>query len=143
LGGSLSAGAHAASQGFAPVPNADRCQVLVAEDNEIAARVITSFLGKMGFAHTRVADGEAALNEALTGDYGVAIVDLRMPRLDGIDFTRRYREQAPDRPIPILALTANAAEEVKQSCLAAGMNAFLSKPVRPEELRQALEKALV
>jgi two-component system, sensor histidine kinase RpfC len=143
LGGTLSAVPQAPGQGLAPVPNADRCHVLVAEDNEIAARVITSFLGKMGFAHTRVADGEAALNEALTGDYGVAIVDLRMPKLDGIDFTRRYREQAPDRPLPILALTANAAEEVKQSCLAAGMDAFLSKPVRPEELRQALETALL
>lgn len=115
-----------------------RCRVLVAEDNEIAARVITSFLSKMGVDHWRVADGEAALVEALTGSYGIAIVDLRMPGLDGIDFARRYLAQAPERPMPIVALTANAAADVRQSCLAAGMSAFLSKPVRPDELRRVL-----
>ncbi|NCA70922.1 MAG: response regulator [Sphingobacteriia bacterium] len=112
--------------------------VLVAEDNEIAARVITGFLGKMGVPHHRVADGEAALTEALTGRYAIAIVDLRMPKLDGIGFTRRYREQAPERAIPIIALTANAAPDVKDACLSAGMSAFLSKPVKPDELRAAL-----
>ncbi|MCG6898095.1 MAG: response regulator [Thiocapsa sp.] len=119
----------------------DRYPVLVAEDNEIAARVITSHLTKMGLAVTRVADGRTALSEALSGAYRVAIVDLRMPGLDGIGFARCYRQQAPDRPLPILALTANASEEVKQRCLAAGMDAFLAKPVRPDALRRALEVA--
>lgn len=114
-------------------------RVLVAEDNEIAARVITSFLTKMGFAPTRFRDGETALAAALGGGYQIAIVDLRMPKLDGVGFTRRYRAAAPDRPLPIVALTANAAGEVKQACLDAGMNGFLAKPVTPEELRRALD----
>ena len=114
-------------------------RVLVAEDNEIAAKVITTFLKKMGFPFTRVADGEEALREALAGDYGIAIIDLRMPRLDGAEFTRCYRAQAPGRPLPIVALTANASEDVKQACLDAGMDAFLSKPVSPELLRQTIE----
>jgi two-component system sensor histidine kinase RpfC len=124
------------------VPDASRCRVLVAEDNAIAAKVITRFLEKMGFELTRVADGEAALVEALSGGYGIAIVDLRMPKLDGIGFARRFREQAPDRPIPIVALTANASEDIKRDCLSSGMDAFLSKPVKPDELRRVLEKAL-
>lgn len=135
-------GVQAPLPGLAPMPNAAGCRVLVAEDNEIAARVITSFLGRMGFDLTRVADGEAALAEALTGGYGIAIVDLRMPKVDGIDFARRYRKQAPDRPLPIVALTANASEDIKQTCLDAGMDVFLAKPVRPDELRRTLEMAL-
>jgi two-component system sensor histidine kinase RpfC len=65
-----------------------------------------------------------------------------MPKLDGIGFARRYGEQAPERRIPIVALTANASEDVKRDCLSAGMDDFLSKPVKPDELRGALEAAL-
>ncbi|MFB1485948.1 MULTISPECIES: ATP-binding protein [unclassified Thiocapsa] len=140
--GPLQGGLSTPSLGLEPIADAARMRVLVAEDNEIAAKVITRFLGKMGFELTRVADGEAALAEALSGAYGIAIVDLRMPKLDGIGFARRYREQAPDRPIPIVALTANASEDVKRDCLSAGMDDFLSKPVKPHELRRALEAAL-
>ncbi len=122
-----------------PPPSRD-IRVLVAEDNEIAAKVITSFLGKLGYQHTRVQDGEAALTEALVGGYNIAIVDLRMPKLDGIEFTRRYRAQAPKRPLPIVALTANASEDVRQACLDAGMDAFLAKPVTPDALRQTIER---
>jgi two-component system, sensor histidine kinase RpfC len=114
-------------------------RVLVAEDNEIAAKVITTFLKKMGYPYIRVADGEEALREALAGDYGIAVIDLRMPKLDGVEFARRYRAQAPERPLPIVALTANASEDVKQACLEAGMDAFLAKPVSPDLLRQTIE----
>ena len=117
-----------------------RVRVLVAEDNAIAARVITAFLTKMGFEHQRVEDGEQALAEALTGRYGIAIVDLRMPKLDGLGLVRRYRESAPDHPIPIVALTANASQEVKDACLDAGMADFLAKPVSAEQLRLTVER---
>ncbi|HSO82554.1 ATP-binding protein [Thiocapsa sp.] len=140
--GALRAAVSSPSFGLEPIADAARMRVLVAEDNEIAAKVITRFLAKMGFELTRVADGEAALTEALSGDYGITIVDLRMPKLDGIGFARRYREQAPDRPIPIVALTANASEDVKRDCLSAGMDDLLSKPVKPAELRRVLEEAL-
>lgn len=121
-------------------PSAARIRVLVAEDNAIAAKVITTFLSKMGFDYTQVEDGEQALHEALVGSYGIAIVDLRMPKLDGIEFTKRYRAIAPERPLPIVALTANAAEDVKQACLEAGMDDFLAKPVNPQLLRRTVER---
>ncbi len=63
-----------------------------------------------------------------------------MPKLDGVAFARRYRKLAPARPLPIVALTANASEEVKQACLEAGMVDFLAKPVSPDLLRQTLER---
>jgi two-component system sensor histidine kinase RpfC len=115
-------------------------RVLVAEDNEIAAKVITTFLTKMGFTHSRFQDGEAALTAALDGGYQIAIVDLHMPKLDGIEFARRYRKLATDRPLPIVALTANASEDVKRACFGAGMDGFLAKPVNPDELRQTVER---
>ncbi|HYN78222.1 MAG TPA: ATP-binding protein, partial [Lamprocystis sp. (in: g-proteobacteria)] len=132
-------------QGFggAGAASLDGIRVLVAEDNEIAAKVLTTFLQKMGISFTRVQDGEQALREALAGGYGIAIVDLRMPKLDGISFTRQYREQAPRRPLPIVALTANASEDVKQDCLDAGMADFLAKPVSPDLLRQTIERLAV
>ena len=65
-----------------------------------------------------------------------------MPRLDGLGFTRAYQARmaarTDERPLPIVALTANAPEEVRQSCLAAGMSGFLAKPVKPIELRRLL-----
>jgi len=118
-------------------------RVLVAEDNEIAAKVITTFLKKMGIACTRVQDGEQALSEALGGTFGIAIVDLRMPKLDGIAFAQRYRALAAQRPLPIVALTANASAEVRQQCLDAGMVDFLAKPVSPDLLRQTIERLAV
>jgi two-component system sensor histidine kinase RpfC len=121
-------------------PGAEAVRVLVAEDNEIAAKVITTFLTKMGYCFTRVDDGEQALKEALTGDYGIAIIDLRMPKLDGTELALRYRSLAPTRPLPMVALTANASEDIKQACLAAGMDDFLAKPVNPVLLRQTIER---
>ena len=118
-------------------------RVLVAEDNAVAAKVITAFLGKMGFEYKLVQNGEDALREALTDVYGIAIVDLRMPKLDGAELARRYRRAAPERRLPIVALTANASEEVKRECLAAGMDGFLAKPVSPEVLRETLERLAV
>ena len=117
-----------------------KIRVLVAEDNAIAAKVITRFLDRMGFEYDLFMDGESALEAALAGGYRIAVVDLRMPRLDGLGFTRRYRAEAGGRPLPILALTANASEDVRHACLAAGMDGFLAKPVKPDELRGAIER---
>lgn len=118
-------------------------RVLVAEDNAIAAKVITTFLSKMGFDYRCVEDGEQALAEALASDFGIAIVDLRMPKVDGLEFARRYRAQAPRSPMPIVALTANASEDVRQACMEAGMDDFLAKPVSPDLLRQTVERLAV
>jgi two-component system, sensor histidine kinase RpfC len=115
-------------------------RLLVAEDNAIAAKVITRFLDRMGFEYDLFSDGESALEAALAGGYRIAVVDLRMPRLDGLGFTRRYRAEAGGRPLPILALTANASEDVRHECLAAGMDGFLAKPVKPDELRSMIER---
>jgi two-component system sensor histidine kinase RpfC len=119
-------------------------RVLVAEDNEIAAKVITTLLGKEGARVTLVHDGEAALSRALTDAFDVAFVDLHMPGIDGLSLTRRIRaaEEADDgaHRLSIIALTANAAEDIRDRCLAAGMDGFLTKPVEPGALIEAAQR---
>lgn len=121
-------------------PDAGDIRILVAEDNEIAAKVITTFLGRLGFVVVRVANGEQALHAVTSSRFDIAFVDLRMPRLDGTAFTLRLRTTETDRHLPIVALTANAAEDTKVACLAAGMDDFLCKPVTAEALAQMVER---
>ncbi|MCG6942718.1 MAG: response regulator [Thiohalocapsa sp.] len=122
-------------------PDANAPRVLVAEDNAIAATVIRTLLAQQGAAVTLVSDGEAALEAARRADFHLAFVDLRMPKIDGIDFTRRVRTmEQGSRRLPIIALTANAAEDVRDRCLEAGMDAFLTKPVNTEALKAMVAK---
>jgi len=121
-------------------PQKQQAHVLVAEDDAINGKLIRSLLDKMGYLVTLVRDGEAALREALTGSYDLALVDLRMPKMHGIDFARAYRRQEPDgERLPIIALTANAIEDARTDCIAAGMDEFLTKPVDPKVLSELLK----
>ena len=69
-------------------------------------------------------------------------MDVQMPEMDGLEATRRVRERWPDRPLRIVAMTANAMEGDREMCLAAGMDDYVSKPVRPEVLAAALAAAV-
>lgn len=136
-------GSSTDAPGVGPAPGEELgVKALVAEDNEIAAKVLTGFLARMGIEHTRVSDGEAALETAMSGDYDLAIVDLHMPALDGIGFTQRLRSERPDLALPIVALTADASEDQRHVCLDAGMDGFLTKPVSPSDLSRVVEAAL-
>ncbi|EXJ14627.1 ATP-binding protein [Imhoffiella purpurea] len=123
-----------------PIRSERSIRVLVAEDTDLAAKVLLAFLERMGVECDRFSDGETALRAALTGVYRLAIVDLHMPKLDGVGFAGRYRDLSAGRRLPIVALTASASEEAKRNCLEAGMDAFLVKPVRPQDLRETIER---
>ncbi len=113
--------------------------VLVAEDNAINAKVITTFLAQAGHTSDHVTDGEATLQQMQRHRYDLVLMDMRMPKQDGLTTTRLWREQEPqEQHLPIVALTANATETDRHNCLTAGMDAFLSKPVTPEKLNQIL-----
>ncbi|MCF7983866.1 MAG: response regulator [Thiohalocapsa sp.] len=121
------------------IPDADGTRVLVAEDNAIAARVISTLLERQGCMVTLVGDGNAALDAARAQTFDLAFIDLRMPGLDGLGFTRDLRRsETGEERLNIVALTANAAEDVKEACLAAGMDDFLTKPVDPTALAEAV-----
>ncbi|MEJ1364324.1 MAG: response regulator [Candidatus Sedimenticola sp. (ex Thyasira tokunagai)] len=115
--------------------------VLVAEDDSVNALLIRTLLSQAGHKVTLVEDGQRALDAATEDLFDLALVDLRMPNMDGIDFTRFYRaSEREGHYLPIIALTANASENIRQACFAAGMDEFLSKPVDPARLDRCLTR---
>ncbi|OJF10616.1 ATP-binding protein [Couchioplanes caeruleus] len=116
-------------------------RVLLAEDNDVNRTVFRRMIELLGVECDAVADGGAAV-EALLGEtsYDVVLMDLQMPRVDGLEATRRVR--AEGNTTPILALTATALHGDKERCLEAGMDGHLSKPITLPELRAALEPYL-
>lgn len=118
-------------------------RVLLAEDDRINATVVSSFLGQLGHRVQLVADGEAALSAMRQGGLDMAILDLRMPLVDGLTVCQQWREHERREGgghLPIVALTANASEEDRAACMAAGMDEFLTKPVTLEQLDKILRQ---
>jgi signal transduction histidine kinase/CheY-like chemotaxis protein len=121
-------------------------RVLVAEDNIVNQTVVAAMLRQLGHVATLVKDGRAALDALAVNEFDLVLMDCNMPVMDGIEATRRLRAGGGgvrNPGIPVIALTANAMEEDRERCLAAGMNDFLSKPVTLEALRVAMEKCRV
>ena len=113
-------------------------RVLLVEDNPINALLARSLLEREGCAVERVGDGEAALIAAATSIFDIILMDLRMPGMDGRETTTVLR--ARGCRTPIVALTADAFEEDRQACLRAGMDDFLTKPLKPAVLQAMLRR---
>jgi CheY-like chemotaxis protein len=120
-----------------PALQTEGLRILVAEDNAtnrlIVSRMLSSTEAEIAFAE----DGRAAVSRALDWSPDVIFMDISMPELDGIEATRRIRaaERSGDRPrAHIIALTANAFDEDRQACIAAGFDAFLTKPLNKADL---------
>ena len=118
-------------------------RVLVAEDNEVNQLVIEAMLGKRGFAVDLANDGSEALAKLAHGTYAAVFMDCQMPNLDGYAATGRIRAQeAGGERLPVIAMTAHAMKGDRERCLEAGMDDYLSKPLRPEALDEVLERWL-
>lgn len=119
----------------AAVAHGPSLHVLIAEDSDINAKILTAFLERDGHRATRAANGREALAALAAGGIDLVLMDVRMPVLGGVEAARQWRarEMGPDH-VPIVALTANATEDTRRLCLEAGMDDFLSKPVSPEQL---------
>ena len=109
-------------------------RILVAEDDEINRMVAEELLSEVGLRTDFAENGLEALAMAQHHRYGLILMDMQMPKMDGIQATQAIRQLPGYAATPIVAMTANAFEEDRQVCLAAGMNDFLGKPVIPEVL---------
>jgi len=114
-------------------------KVLVAEDNEVNRMVLTAMIEHLGHQVQCVENGEQVLPAASAFEPDVVLMDMRMPVMDGLEATRRLRADSRFDTLRVIALTANAFEEDRQACFAAGMDGFLSKPVSRAQLKGALE----
>ncbi len=126
-----------ASYGLPPL------RILVAEDNVVNQKVALLLLQQLGYAADVAADGEETLAALRRQRYDVVLMDVQMPGMDGLEAARHIRNDWPDAERPrIIAVTANALREDRETCLAAGMDDYLSKPVLLEDLRAALYRVV-
>ena len=131
----------------APAPAPAACgapsRVLVAEDNDINQVVAVALLKKLGYTAVVAQNGREAVEMCTHDDYAAVLMDCQMPQLDGYDATREIRKREHDGSrIPIIAVTAHAMTSDRDHCLAAGMDDYVSKPLRAGELEVALRRWL-
>ncbi len=142
----LLGGAHASPRAAAPPPGArpamlegvQGARVLLAEDNELNREVALGLLAEAGLAVDAAEDGAQAVRMVMEGGYGLVLMDVQMPVMDGYEATRAIRRTLDADRLPIVAMTANAMQGDREACLAAGMNDHVAKPIDPDELFAAL-----
>ena len=117
-------------------------RILLAEDEPINQEVSRGLLEEAGLAVDLAEDGVVAVELAKRTPYGLILMDMQMPNLNGVDATRAIRTLPGHQHTPILAITANAFDEDRQTCLDAGMNDHIGKPVDPQALFETLLKWL-
>ncbi|MBT9557633.1 MAG: response regulator [Myxococcales bacterium] len=116
-------------------------RILVVEDNDVNSFLMSRVLARLGYDADIVGDGTAALEAMRTGAYALVLMDVQLPGRDGLETTTEWRNgETGGAHLPVIALTANAFEEDRARCLAAGMDDFLTKPLRVDALRVVLQR---
>ena len=128
---------------LAPTTEADAVplDILVAEDNDIIRALISKLLARRGYQADLVCNGRQAVEAVQRKSYHLVLMDMQMPEMDGITAAEAIRNlTGPEREVPIVALTANALAGQREICVGAGMNDFLTKPIQPDALYEAVKR---
>jgi CheY-like chemotaxis protein len=104
-------------------------KILIVEDNPTNLRLIRMVLRNKGYSLLEATDGEEALLVAIEGRPDLIVMDIQLPKMDGLEVTKRLRQTSYFRRVPIIALTASAMEGDKEKIIAAGCDEYISKPV--------------
>jgi PAS domain S-box-containing protein len=120
----------------------DDVVVLLVEDNTMNQLVATRMLAKLGYRADVANNGREALTAIAAGDYAAVLMDCQMPEMDGYEATRQLRRQeyGTGRHLPVIAMTAAAMQGDREACLEAGMDDYITKPVRPDNIAETLER---
>ena len=113
-------------------------RILLAEDNDINREVAVAILQHVSCVVDVAEDGEQAVSKATSNEYDLVLMDVQMPKMDGLEATQIIRRSLPSGKLPIIAMTANVFSDDKAKCHAAGMDGFIAKPVDPEDLYSLL-----
>ena len=122
--------------------NAFTCRALVTDDIVINQKIAVRTLEKLGCQVDVAVNGREAVEKAAQRPYDVIFMDCQMPEMDGYEATGAIRRRENDRHVPIIAMTANAIQGDKEKCLAAGMDDYITKPVKAQNFRAALQRHL-
>jgi CheY-like chemotaxis protein len=122
---------------IAETPPPSRLPVLIAEDNTVNQKLAVRLLEKLGYRADVAANGLEAVAAVQRISYAVILMDCQMPEMDGFEATKVIRERHSQH-VPIIAMTANAMQGDRERCLAVGMDDYISKPIKPEDLKAAL-----
>ena len=118
-------------------------RILVAEDNPVNQKYLSLMLARMGYQAKFCDNGQQALEAVVQAEFDLVLMDIHMPVMDGLSATRAIRAMAlPKSQIPIIALTADVLQDAKDQAKSAGVSAFISKPIRPEELELVIANML-
>jgi CheY-like chemotaxis protein len=121
-----------------------KLRILAAEDNPMIRILISRLSSKRGYQTDLVGDGEEAVAAVQRKAYDLILMDMHMPKMDGVTATRMIRElSGPERLVPIIALTGNALVGQREICLAAGMNDYLSKPFEAADFYEVIDRCSV
>jgi CheY-like chemotaxis protein len=137
---------HVEEQAAETVPGDEKLatsslRILLAEDNAVNQKVALRLLDQLGYRADVAWNGREALDALERRPYDVVLMDVQMPELDGLDAARQICERWPAEERPrIIAMTANALPEDREACFAAGMDDYVAKPIRPDELARALSR---
>lgn len=141
LGGSF-ADANPATYSLPKAPGRNGLRVLLAEDNQVNQTLAIRLVEKLGHSITLVGNGRAAVEAVTNQAFDVILMDLQMPEMGGLEATQKIRELELQRQryTPIVAMTAHAMQGDRERCIAAGMDGYVSKPIQPKALEDALLK---
>ncbi|HKH87905.1 MAG TPA: response regulator, partial [Acidimicrobiales bacterium] len=143
LNSGTSLGAAEAREEERPEPATRSGRILLVEDNKVNQLVGSKVLENLGYTFTIANNGLEAVDAFQAGTYDAVLMDCQMPEMDGYEATGAIRQiEGSDGHIPIIAMTAAAMDGDRENCMAAGMDDFITKPVRLEAVSTALERWL-